>query len=355
MLLPQSGMAHSYLDGLSGIEIGGSAHNPFGLKTWNVDFSAGTDTIFKQNEVKLAGESLHVDVVAPGDVLPFADGSLDFVLSSHVMEHFFDPIKALKEWRRVVRPGGFIFGIVPHKERTFDLERPRTPLQELIDRHSGAISPPEVDLHRHYSVWITEDLLELCQYLEFRVVDFLDKDDKVGNGFTVVMQKEADWLASRGVLNFRYALADALQHYQAGNIGAAELTYRQIVRLDPFHGDALHMLGVIACGKGEYAAGLELLGRAVAAQPDSAAYHFNFGKANQVLRRFEVASAEYRRALELSPNLIDAHCYLGAVEAQLGNTSAAALSYERALMLLKPEFAGTVTELRRQVIEAALA
>ena len=37
MKFRESAIAHKYLDGLKGIEIGGSAHNPFGLDTINVD------------------------------------------------------------------------------------------------------------------------------------------------------------------------------------------------------------------------------------------------------------------------------------------------------------------------------
>ena len=32
-MYPESNLAHKYLDGLEGIEIGWSAHNPFGRKT----------------------------------------------------------------------------------------------------------------------------------------------------------------------------------------------------------------------------------------------------------------------------------------------------------------------------------
>jgi len=41
--------------------------------------------------------------IALGDELPFKDSSLDYVLSSHVIEHFFNPIKALLEWNRVIK------------------------------------------------------------------------------------------------------------------------------------------------------------------------------------------------------------------------------------------------------------
>jgi flagellar assembly factor FliW/SAM-dependent methyltransferase len=186
---PESKLAHKYLDSLKGLEIGGSAHNPFGLQTRNVDYCADPATVFKLEEIRICGEALKVDVVAPGDELPLPDDSEDFVISSPVIEHFFDPIKAIKEWLRVVRPGGHVFIIAPHKERTFDKNRPRTSLQELLDRHSGWIPRPAVDSHAHYSVWITEDLLELCRHLQWNVVEFHDADDKVGNGFTVIIRK----------------------------------------------------------------------------------------------------------------------------------------------------------------------
>ena len=50
VLFPNSELAHKYLDGLEGIEIGGSAHNPFGLNTLNVDRFGSMDTQFKEEE-----------------------------------------------------------------------------------------------------------------------------------------------------------------------------------------------------------------------------------------------------------------------------------------------------------------
>jgi ubiquinone/menaquinone biosynthesis C-methylase UbiE len=47
-----------------------------------------------------------VHIVAWGDRLPFTNESVDFVINSHVLEHFFDPIKAIQEWLRVVKKGG---------------------------------------------------------------------------------------------------------------------------------------------------------------------------------------------------------------------------------------------------------
>lgn len=185
----ESALAHYLLDGLRGLEIGASAHNPFGLKTLNVDWTDDMTTQFKLDEIALCGKCAPVHIVASGDDLPFKDNTVDFVISSHVIEHFYDPIKTIKEWLRVVRPGGFVYMIVPHKERTFDKDRPRTPLQEIIDRHERP-NPPAVDDHHHYSVWITQDLVEVCQYYQWPILAVQDVDDKVGNGFTIVIQKK---------------------------------------------------------------------------------------------------------------------------------------------------------------------
>lgn len=186
---PESKLAHSLLDNLKGLEIGASAHNSFGLNTLNVDYTADETTVFKKEEIKLCGHCAKVDVVSPGDQLPFGNETWDFVLSSHVIEHIYDPIHAVQEWLRVIKPGGYVYIIAPHKERTFDKNRPRTTLQELIARHESP-NPQIHDDHQHYSVWITQDFLDLCKHMNWKVIAVQDVDDKVGNGFTVVIQKE---------------------------------------------------------------------------------------------------------------------------------------------------------------------
>lgn len=184
----ESALAHHLLDGKRGIEIGASIHNQFGLNTLNIDYTDDLTTAFKQEEIRLYGTHLKVDIVAPGDDLPFKDNIWDFVINSHVIEHFYDPVKTVKEWLRVVKPGGYVYMIIPHKERTFDRDRPRTTLAEIIENHIHP-NPPVPDHHGHYSVWITQDFIDICNYYGWPVVAVQDVDDKVGNGFTVVIQK----------------------------------------------------------------------------------------------------------------------------------------------------------------------
>lgn len=46
----------------------------------------------------------------------FADASMDFVFSSHLLEHIKDHRSALKEWWRVIKQGGHLCLYLPHKK-----------------------------------------------------------------------------------------------------------------------------------------------------------------------------------------------------------------------------------------------
>ncbi|MFZ1655162.1 MAG: class I SAM-dependent methyltransferase [Candidatus Moraniibacteriota bacterium] len=246
-IFPESQLAHHYLDGLSGLEIGASAHNPFGLTTQNVDIADEFNrSTYKKRELDISGEVAPIDIIAPGDTLPVPDASVDFVISSHVLEHFADPIAALLEWYRVVRSGGYVYLIVPHRERTFDRVKPATTFTNLRARHAGteAVTPdPETG---HCSYWVTEDVIELVRGigLDWALVDFQDTDDKIGNGFAVVLRKGALTVEERERIDAKWAAHLAKRQvftesfFRPGSpVGrAAELVgnaYREIIRSGP--------------------------------------------------------------------------------------------------------------------------
>jgi SAM-dependent methyltransferase len=67
------------------------------------------------------------------DLQPIASESYDIVLSSHTLEHVANPLRALREWSRVLRPGGALVLILPQPGATFDHRRPVTPFEHLLD------------------------------------------------------------------------------------------------------------------------------------------------------------------------------------------------------------------------------
>jgi SAM-dependent methyltransferase len=70
-------------------------------------------------------------VAEASDLSQIRDGSYDFVLASHVLEHVANPLRAIEEWRRVLVPGGTMLVIVPDRRATFDRRRTPTSFEHI--------------------------------------------------------------------------------------------------------------------------------------------------------------------------------------------------------------------------------
>lgn len=63
------------------------------------------------------GKISQADIECSGDSLPmFNDDELDYIVLRHNLEHYKDPIKALFEWKRLLKPGGILAMVVPDDE-----------------------------------------------------------------------------------------------------------------------------------------------------------------------------------------------------------------------------------------------
>jgi hypothetical protein len=67
-----------------------------------------------------------------------------------------------------------------HRDSTFDRDRELTPIDEFVERHERPFASSD---DHHWSAW--SPFLEMCDRFELIVIDHLDPDDKVGNGFVV--------------------------------------------------------------------------------------------------------------------------------------------------------------------------
>jgi SAM-dependent methyltransferase len=88
------------------------------------------------------------DYYGHAGALPFHDHSLDYVIASHVLEHVANPVAALAEWVRVVRPGGILYLVVPDRRVTWDHTRALTPVAHFLDdytRGTTACDPTHID------------------------------------------------------------------------------------------------------------------------------------------------------------------------------------------------------------------
>jgi SAM-dependent methyltransferase len=137
-------LALSLVKGKTGLEIGGPSevfrYKPLPIydkaaSIDNCDFSRSTtwashsdSYIFSPH--KAPGKTIVCD---GSDLAIVGDNSYDFVLSSHNLEHFANPVKALREWQRVVRPGGGLILVLPNYTKTFDHRRTPTPVSHMLE------------------------------------------------------------------------------------------------------------------------------------------------------------------------------------------------------------------------------
>jgi len=67
--------------------------------------------------------------------LAYPDNEFDAVFTAHLLEHLRDPVAALREWLRVVKPGGVVACVVPATEHTRGQNTDATPhLWEWTER-----------------------------------------------------------------------------------------------------------------------------------------------------------------------------------------------------------------------------
>jgi predicted O-linked N-acetylglucosamine transferase (SPINDLY family) len=140
------------------------------------------------------------------------------------------------------------------------------------------------------------------------------------------------------MINHDEALAKALRHHQAGRLQEAEAIYQQILKADPVHVDALHLLGILAQQRGDSARAIESIARAIRLDGRQAAFHNTLGDVLRSQGKCVAAVACYQRALQLRPNYAEAHNNLGIALAELGQLAAAIASYRCALQL-QPNYA----------------
>jgi predicted SAM-dependent methyltransferase len=144
--------AYRYLTG-EGLEIG-ALNWPLQMPAWakarNVDRM--TPEQLREEYPEMAEVTLaEVDVLDDGERLgSIDDGSQDFVVANHFLEHTGDPIGTIARHLAKLKPGGVLFYAVPDKRYTFDFRREVTSLEHLIRDHEEG---PGNSRREHYDEW----------------------------------------------------------------------------------------------------------------------------------------------------------------------------------------------------------
>jgi SAM-dependent methyltransferase len=127
-----------------GLEIG-ALHEPAPLPdVCEVEYvdaitRAQAAALFPEVDAALMVEPRHIRDMDGDGLIGFADGSYDFVVLSHVIEHLADPMAALAEIFRVLKPGGLAVIAAPDRHYTFDRMRGNTPFGQLLEQHQRGV------------------------------------------------------------------------------------------------------------------------------------------------------------------------------------------------------------------------
>jgi SAM-dependent methyltransferase len=173
-----------------------------------VNFS--TDTVW-EGRIE-AGKTFNYDDNKSGrqfiseatDLSEIATGQYDFLLSSNCLEHVANAIKALTEWKRVIKPGGGLILVLPNKDSNFDHRRPATKFEHMLDDfahdvgeddlthldeiltlHDLSMDPPAGDLEHfrqrslknfenrtlHHHVFDVQLIEKMLDHVGFEIVD----------------------------------------------------------------------------------------------------------------------------------------------------------------------------------------
>jgi SAM-dependent methyltransferase len=112
----------------------------------NCDFSKSTvwakhSDNFQFSPRKSPGTSFFLD---GSNLSEIADSTYDVVLSSHNLEHMANPVKALKEWQRVLVPGGALVLVLPDYRTTFDHRREPTSVDHMLSDFERGIGEDDL-------------------------------------------------------------------------------------------------------------------------------------------------------------------------------------------------------------------
>jgi predicted O-linked N-acetylglucosamine transferase (SPINDLY family) len=114
------------------------------------------------------------------------------------------------------------------------------------------------------------------------------------------------------------AFGIALRQHQAGHCAEAAAAYQEILRQEPGHAGAWHLLGVVHQQRGDFCQAVQCIAKAISLDSPKAIYHNNLGVSLRSLGRLEEAAAACRQALTINPQYPDALSYLAVALQELG-------------------------------------
>jgi SAM-dependent methyltransferase len=168
---------------------------------------------------KLVNGDKGPDIVSDACMIPLEGESVNFIFSSHCLEHIPNPLKALKEWDRILKHGGVLCLILPHHEKLIDSCRQVTTLDHVIEdfnREEGEVDPSHFSEMQegwvkngvisadevwdsdfrvknsllHYHVWTQTEIVDILRYISYKILYVCENLSEREGSFVVIGEKK---------------------------------------------------------------------------------------------------------------------------------------------------------------------
>jgi SAM-dependent methyltransferase len=154
--IPKARVYLKYVTNKNGIEVGGPSSIfkyilPLYERIKNLDVVNFSQSTIWEGRIE-EGKTFHwhnnktgFQFIADGtDLSQIPDESYDFVLSSNCLEHIANPLKALREWKRILKGNCALILVLPNKISNFDHRRPVTSFEHILDDYNNNITEDDL-------------------------------------------------------------------------------------------------------------------------------------------------------------------------------------------------------------------
>lgn len=124
----------------------------------------------------------------------------------------------------------------------------------------------------------------------------------------------------------------ANQSHVQGHLDSARTGYLEVIKAQPRHYDALHLLGVLCCQLKDFSAAVPYISGAIKINPNPV-FYYSLGVAHQELGQLEEAEQCYLQALKKRPKYVEALYNMGNLKRSQKNNREAVDYFDQALLL----------------------
>ena len=123
----------------------------------------------------------------------------------------------------------------------------------------------------------------------------------------------------------------AVKNHTSNNIEEAQKLYKEVLKINPNHSNALNNLGIISYNLGDNRKAVNYYEKAITSDQNNSNAYNNLGVVFKILGEEHKAKDCYERAIKINPNYADAYNNLGIIFYSSGNNQKAKDCYEKAI------------------------